>query len=122
MGVNDGLQYFKKRRALLYIGPCELDAEVVERSFMDFSESKKVTRLIIIINEELPIKEKIRSLIHEAIHFGNSHKNYLPIRNLSVLEKYCVEEEIENLTEQVYSCQPKLVQFLKEKLLMLQRT
>ena len=109
MGVYDGIQYLRSKKAKISIVPLAMDA-----SILDCSEEQKDSEFRIEINCDLPLEEQVKSLIHEILHCGSPYRNYLG-RGISLFRgTYSeFEEKIENLTEQVYSCQPRLTDWLR---------
>ena len=112
MGVIKGLEHLRNMKASLYVGPCPEDARVMDYS----TEDEK--KFVIEINEKSSMEEQIISLIHEAIHFDEPFLKYLHKPNQIILIPllWSIEKKIENLTEQVYFCQPNLVKYLRKSL------
>ena len=110
MGVYDGAQFLRNRKATLLVCPLSMKARI-----LDYSSTNKED-IRIEINEELSIEEQVKSLIHETIHYGKPYNDYIPMRRLSEREYTRIEKEIDFLTEQIYVCQPVLVEWLRKKL------
>jgi len=112
MGVYDGIQLLRKRQAKLSIVPLAMDARILD---YDNLPKPGYNGIRVEINDELSEEEQVKSLIHEALHCGNPY-NFLPMRSLSKGEYGRIEREIDELTEQVYSCQPMLISWLRSKI------
>ena len=110
MGVYDGAQFLRNRKATLLVCPLSMKARI-----LDYSSTNKED-IRIEINEELSIEEQVKSLIHEILHCSNHYINYLPMRRLPEGGYNRIEKEIDFLTEQIYVCQPVLTEWLRKKL------
>ena len=114
MGVYDGLAYFKKRHVKIIMCPLAIDGEVLDDRLLG-----KGDNFVLRINEELSLEERVKVVIHEAIHFGepfigNLFK-YGRSHNMPEHLYKKQEEEIEQLTEAVYKHQLVLIAYLREK-------
>ena len=110
MGFYDGFQFFRKNGLQIR---CEVNLIPKART------SIVNDNFLVEISPRLSLDERVKSIIHEAIHFGSPHLHRLiELRNKGMPEKEYqeLETDVENLTEQVYKNQPVLVRWLKTSL------
>lgn len=106
MGIYEGILFLKRNATLLEVCAHHCNGTVYISTKLNYCYEIR-------INEELSNDERIKTLIHEILHFSPEFRNYSGERLSS---DNPIEVEINKLSEEIFNNQPVLSQFLKSRL------
>lgn len=106
MGIYEGILFLKRNPILLETCACHCNGTA-------YFSNKSGYNYEIRINKELSNNERIKTLIHEILHFSREFRDYLGKRLGS---DNSIEIEINKLSEVIFNNQPVLSRFLKSRL------
>ena len=111
MGIYEAISFLKKHPTLLEVCPHHCNGTVYYLSNSHKFEYK------IRINNNLSIDNRIKTLIHECLHFSPEFRSYL---GKALCYSHPVERKIDKLSDDIFNCQPILSKFLEDKIRFLE--
>jgi len=109
MGVYEGFQRLRRAGTAVFVSPWSHDASVIaHHEYSATSYEYEMT-----IDEKLSLEQRVKTMIHEFLHFSAQFREYLGKR---LTKNHPVEREIDNLTDIVYDTSPILRNYLKKLL------
>jgi|SRR3989344_6202648 len=134
MGIYEGYSFFRARKGLLIIGDWRIGES--ERILDSSGASIKVTRTeygvaqlgdegitVIALAKNLKGEERVKTVLHELIHFSNSYRNLRlnmdENSESAQFELNYLENAIEKEMQEVYVLQPSLTRSIERKIALL---